>query len=121
MAGLIYECSIPQTALYLFFMKNQPPLFTLSVTKKKTHFNVGLLFFLSKIRSEAKVAFNISNLVLLIFFTLSAYLGISACKITPFCIHFTHSRYNQQNNGKYFDYLCIKKHLSCFSISINRI
>lgn len=34
---------------------------------------------------------------------------------------FTHSRYNQQNNGKYFDYLCIKKHLSCFSISINRI
>lgn len=65
MAGLICECSIPQTALYLLFMKNQPPLFTLSVTKK-THFNVGLLF-LSKIRSEAKVAFNISNLVLLIF------------------------------------------------------
>lgn len=87
MAGLIYECSIPQTALYLFFMKNQPPLFTLSVTKKKPTLTLAY-YFLSKIRSEAKVAFNISNLVLLIFFTLSAYLGISACKITPFCIHF---------------------------------
>lgn len=69
------------------YEKSTTTLYTFGYQKKKPTLTLAY-YFLSKIRSEAKVAFNISNLVLLIFFTLSAYLGISACKITPFCIHF---------------------------------
>lgn len=45
-------------------------------------------YFLFKIRFEVKVVFNILNFVLLIFFMLLVYLGISVCKIIFFCIYF---------------------------------
>lgn len=48
MAGLIYLCSIPPTALFLLFMKYQTPLFTLSCTDE--HFKVGLLFVMERYR-----------------------------------------------------------------------
>lgn len=126
MAGLIYVCSIPPTALFLLFMKYQTPLFTLSCTDE--HFNVGLLFVMERYRfhnlylksgsNQYPHLLHVLNIFNRVIFLSHRHIGIIIAlsglllKLLLFVFIFIHSRYNQQINGtdnKVVLIICIKR------------